>query len=224
MPSRLTGTWVTPYREGRPPTCFSMPMIHALQPIVRIVVRVTCTGWKAKVLKCQRLGLQAPSAKCSNPLIHHDGDQISFIGTNTLKGPVQVPLDTSQHRAQLAEKLENLWILQHVDSTPVTRNQKLLLFQAAVCPCLTWHLAILHLPITWATCTLEAKATRYVKKWSGLTCSANTAHLHVPPQGKWWSRSSLLYKKLKISQATLLLTSRDPVTQQMAKGIIEVEE
>ena len=27
---RQTGTWVTPYQEGRPPTCFSMPMIRAL--------------------------------------------------------------------------------------------------------------------------------------------------------------------------------------------------
>ena len=34
---------------------------------------------------------------------------------------------------------------------------------------------------------------------------------------------SLLYKKLKVSQATLLLTSRDPVIQQVAKKMVEKE-
>ena len=66
------------------------------------------TGMRVKVLKCQNLGLQAYSAKRSDPELHLNGDQIPFIGTDTIQflgGPVQVPLDTSQHRAQQAEKL-----------------------------------------------------------------------------------------------------------------------
>ena len=153
---------------------------------------------RAKVSKCQSLGLQTSSAKRSDPRLHLNGDHIPFIGTNTIRflgGQVQVPLDTSQHRAQLAEKLGNL--LQRVDSTPVTRKQKLLLFRAGVCPRLTWDLAILHLPITCVTRTLEATATRYVKKWLGLTRSANTAHMYLPKAsgGLGLPSISLLYKK-----------------------------
>ena len=224
----LSGGKTTNVLQYADDTCLVANGPASCQSLLHRVERwLEWTGMRAKVSKCQSLGLQASSAKRSDPQLHLNGDHIPFIGTNTIRflgGPVQVPLDTSQHRAQLAEKLDNL--LQRVDSTPVTRKQKLLLFRAGVCPRLTWDLAILHLPITWVTRTLEATATRYVKKWLGLTRSANTAHLYLPKAsgGLGLPSISLLYKKLKVSQATLLLTSRDPVTQQVAKGILEVEE
>ena len=97
------------------------------------------TGMSAKVPKCKCLGMLASSAKRSDPRLHLGNETIPFIGTDTIQflgGPVQVPLDTHQHRKRLAEKLE--YLLQRVDSTLVTRKQKLLLFRAGVCPRLMW--------------------------------------------------------------------------------------
>ena len=71
-------------------------------------------------------------------------------------------------------------MLERVDRTAITRKQKLLLYRAGVCPRLNWGLAILDLPTSWVTSSLEAMATRYLKKWSGLARSANTARLYLP--------------------------------------------
>ena len=89
-----------------------------------------------------------------------------------------------------------------------------------------WDLAIFQLPTTWVTRTLEAMATKYLKKWSGLCHSANTAYLYLPKAngGLGLPAVTLLYKKLKVSQATLLLTSRDPVTQRVVRRMLEKEE
>ena len=185
------------------------------------------TGMVAKVPKCKSLGILASSGKRSDPQLHLDGECIPFIGTDSVRflgGPVQVPMDSLLHRERLVGKLRNL--LLKVDSSMVTRKQKLLLYHAGICPRLTWDLAILDLPITWVTRTLESLATRYIKKWSGVCRSANTAHLYLPKSmgGLGLPTVSLLYKKLKISQATLLLTSRDPVSQQVVKVKLGKEE
>ena len=185
------------------------------------------TGMVAKVPKCKSLGILASSGKRLDPKLHLNGESISFIGTLSFRflgGPVQVPMDSSQHRAHLVEKLHNL--LLKVDNSMVTSKQKLLLYRAGVCPRLTWDLSILDLPITWVTRTLESMATRYIKKWSGVCRSANTAYLYLPRDmgGLGLPTITLLYKKLKISQATLLLTSRDPVSQQVVKGKLGKEK
>jgi len=71
-------------------------------------------------------------------------------------------------------------MLQAVDQCPLTSHQKLRLFKAGICPRLSWLLLIEELPITWVERELEATATRFLKKWSGLAKSANTALLYLP--------------------------------------------
>ena len=164
------------------------------------------TGMKAKVSKCSALGIQSSTAKRFNPDLHLQNQQIPFTGDRPIKflgGPISVPLDTVQHRQRLEHKLQIL-----LDNTSISRKQKLLLYKAEVCPRL-----IMDLPTSWITSSLEATATRYFNKWSGLARSANTARLYLPKSdgGLELPSISLLYKKLKVSQATLLLTSRDRV-------------
>ena len=81
----------------------------------------------------------------------------------------------------------------------------------------------MDLPTLWITSSLEATATRYL---TGLARSANTAQLYLPKSdgGLELPSISLLYKKLKVSQATLLLTSRDRVTSEVAHCILQKEE
>ena len=65
--------------------------------------------------------------------------------------------------------------------------------------------------------TLETMATKYLKKWSGLCQSADTAHLYLPNTNGGLGLPA-------ISLVSLLLTSRDPLTQQVARGMLQWEE
>ena len=116
-------------------------------------------------------------------------------------------------------------MLKKVDDTAVSRRQKLLLYKADIYPRLLWDLAIGDLPISWVTITLEAMVTKFLKKWSGLAKPANTARLYLPQEdgGLALPPVSLLYKRMKLSQATLLLTSRDRITHQVACMTLDKE-
>ena len=69
-------------------------------------------------------------------------------------------------------------------------------------------------------------ATTFLKKWSGLARPANTARLYLPKQegGLALPSISLLYKRLKVSQGALLLTSCDRITEQRAFRTLQEEE
>ena len=69
--------------------------------------------------------------------------------------------------------------LQRVDAVPVTRKQKLLIYYAGICSRLSWDLSIASLPLSWVRNMLEAKATKYLKKWSGLARSSDTVRLYL---------------------------------------------
>ena len=185
------------------------------------------TGMKTKVPKCHSLAIQASSGKTYDPGLMLQGEPIPSIGNNAVKflgAYIQIPRDTQQPRQHLQSKLTSL--LEKVDAVPVTRHQKLLLYKAAICPRVLWDLGISDLPITWVNTCLEATATRYLKKWSGLARSADPARLYLPKTngGLNLPAISQLYRKMHVSHACQLITSRDPVTQHVAKLQIEKEQ
>ena len=88
---------------------------------------------------------------------------------------MSVPPTNHYHKEHLAVRLEHL--LQSVDVVPVTRKQKLMLYKDGICPRLNWDLSVIELPFSWVKSTLEAKATRLLKRWSGLAKSADPSCL-----------------------------------------------
>ena len=84
----------------------------------------------------------------------------------------------------------------------------------------------MDLSISWVVSVLDAHVTRYLKRWSGLARSANTGRLYLPKSdgGLSLPSLSLMYKKLKVSQAMLLLTSSDKVTEEVSRRLIHKEE
>ena len=136
---------------------------------------------RVKVPKCHSLGVQASTAKRFDPSLYIGNQTIPFIGNQTISflgGPISIPLNKHCHQNQLTDKLQTL--LERVDKTVVTRRQKLLLYKAGVCLRLRWDLAVMDLLSFWIHSSLEAMATKYLKKWSGLVRSANTARLYLP--------------------------------------------
>ena len=98
-------------------------------------------------------------------------------------------------------------MLQVVDACPLTRNQKLKMYRAGICPRLSWQLMIKEYPLTWVERELKADATKFLKKWAGLARSANTALLYLPCKmgGLNLPALSSLYKRLQASRQCQLL-------------------
>ena len=78
----------------------------------------------------------------------------------------------------------------------------------------------------WVNTCLEATATRYLKKWSGLARSVDPARLFLPKtnEGLNLPAFSQLHRKMHVSHACQLITTRDPVTQHVAKLQIEKKQ
>ena len=186
------------------------------------------TGLSMKIPKCFYLNLQASTAKRTPVQLLLQDQVIPPVGEGTgaikfLGGRISVPSRRKQLRQQLEVKFAMM--LKKVDDSAVSRRQKLLLYKAGICPRLLQDLAIGDLPKSWVITTLEDMATKFLKRWSGLAKPANTACLYLLQEdvGLALSPVSLLYKHMKLSQATLLLTSRGRITQQVARRTLDKE-
>lgn len=197
------------------------------QMLNRVEEWLIWSGMKAKVPKCYSMAISASSGKRYDPRLKLSGQNIPFIAGKAIKFlgvPITIPLTNRQQKEHLIEKLGQL--LERVDRTPVTRRQKLLLYKAGICPRVSWDLAILNLPTSWISSTLESKATYHLKKWSGLAKCADPSRLYLPKMmgGLQLPSITMLYKKLKISQASLMFTSRDPIIQHIVRRRLEKED
>ena len=90
-------------------------------------------------------------------------------------------------------------LVEKVDKTLLSAQQKLLLFKLAICPRLTWDLWVNHFPVSWLESTLQPIATKFLKRWSGLAMSADTGCLFLPKEKGGLDLPSLvtLFKKLQ---------------------------
>ena len=182
---------------------------------------------RSKPAKCHSLGIRAFTGKSFDPALTIDSQRIPFIRNEAIKflgRVIQVPPDTHSIKSQVLSKLTRM--LERVDGTPVTRQQKLRLYQAGICPRMSWDLAVNKLPLSWVTRTLEATATRFLKTWSGLAKTADTARLYLPQfqGGINLPPISLLYRKQHVSQACQLLASKDPAVRFTTTVEIKREE
>ena len=184
------------------------------------------SGMKAKVPKCHSIALQGSSGRPVDPKLHLAGDAIPYAANGSVKllgVQIHVPHDISDTKKALATRLQ--WMLERVDACPVTRQQKLCLYKAGICPRLSWLLTIEDLPISWVEKQIEVVATKYLKKWAGLVKSANTALLYLPQKMRGLHLPSLtsLYKRLQVSRQSQLLTPPNPCVRHLAEKNLQHE-
>ena len=177
------------------------------------------SGMKANVPKCVCLGIQASTGKPYNPGLKLNGETIPYIGNGMfsfLGAPVSIHAVDTKVRDDLLLKLKSL--LEKVDKTLLSAQQKLLLFKLAICPRLTWDLSVNSFPISWLESTLQPIATTFLKKWSGLARSADTGCLFLPKEKGGLELPSLvtMYKKLHVAKAAANTCSRDPIVRAIA--------
>ena len=174
---------------------------------------------RAKVPKCHSLALKASSAKLVNPQLYIADQHIPFSPepVKFLGKIFQIPHDPSRVKESIYSEL--LRMLESVHSCPLTRGQKLKVYRAGVCPRLSWLLMIEDLPISWVEKKLDALATFYLKKWTGLAKPANSAILYLPHKmgGLNLTLVSLYYKRLQVAKHSHLLTSSDHCVRHIAE-------
>ena len=177
------------------------------------------SGMSAKVPKCQCLSLQGSSGKLADPHLTLDGMPIPFYTgpVRFLGMEVQVPKNSSAAREAVLSRLQEM--LQAIDKSLLTRKQKLLLYSGGVCPRLSWPLLIQEFPTTWMERQVDSLVTGYLKRWSGLGKSANTALLYLPRLlgGLNLPSPSTLHKRLQVSRQCQLLTSQDSCVRFLAE-------
>ena len=93
----------------------------------------------------------------------------------------------------------------------------LLLFQRC------WSTGIV--PTAWKQASIKLMATRYLKKWTGLTRSANVSLLYITKKngGLGLHSLTLLYKSLQTSKQCQLLTSSDATVRHIAEKNLQTE-
>ena len=184
------------------------------------------SGMTAKVPKCQCLSLQASVGKLADPHLTLNGVPIPFsTGPVRFLGmQVQVPRNQAAVEEAMTTRLQEMLVA--IDETPLTRKQKLLLYSGGVCPRLTWPLLIQEFPATWMEKQVDPLVTRFLKKWSGLGKSANTAILYLPRSlgGLNLTAPSTLHKRLQVSRQCQLLTSQDSCVRFLADRGLQREQ
>ena len=136
---------------------------------------------------------------------------------------VQVPKNSSAAREAVLTRLQEM--LQAIDESLLTRKQKLRLYSGGVCPRLSWPLMIQEFPTTWMERQVDSLVTGYLKRWSGLGKSANTALLYLPHSlgGLNLPSPSTLHKRLQVSRQCQLLISQDSCVRFLAERGLKQE-
>ena len=181
---------------------------------------------KAKVPKCRSLVIQASTGRRITPNLSIGGQTIPPVEDDTFKFlgmPVRVYKNNEETRLSIQGNLQRM--LEAIDTTPLTRQQKLRLFRHGVCPRLSWPLTVEDLPISWLERELQPLATKAIKKWAGMARSSNISILFLPAKRGGLALPSLvdLYKKMQATRMVQLVTSSDPGVRQAAELHLEEE-
>ena len=112
-----------------------------------------------------------------------------------------------------------------MDSTFLSRRQKLKLYKIGICPRVHWDLMVIQLPITWVERHLDPLATSFLKKWSGLCRSASPSILYLSKEdgGLQLLAISTTFKKFHVSHMAQLLTSTNATVRFISSRMIEKE-
>ena len=199
----------------------------ACQHLLMMVERwLQWSGMKAKVCNCHSLALQGSTRKLLDLQLAISGETIPFIGNDSIKFlgmRIQMPHNVTANKELLTANMNRMLIA--VDQCPLTCHQKLRLYKAGICPRLSWLLLIEELPISWVERELEATATCFLKKWAGLSKSANTAFLYFPTRLGGLNLPALTstYKRLQVSRQSQLLVSLDGCVRHLAERNLQNE-
>ena len=133
---------------------------------------------------------------------------------------MQVPKDIVSAQSKLKSLLQSMPTA--VDEAPPTHQEtEAQTHSLGIRPRLNWLLSINEFPMPWIERHLEALATRYLKKWPGMTRHSNILHIPRAEGGLNLPAIFTLYKKFQVSKQCQLLTSNDSTVRHLAEKNLE---
>ena len=134
---------------------------------------------------------------------------VSFLGL-----PINAFLSTDGIKEQLEQKLEKF--LAVTNRSSLSHQQKLRVYKDSICQCLSLLLSLSDLPLSWVECMLEPQMTRMLKKWCGLSRSADPSHIYLSKANGGLNITSC-YKKAQVQRYSQLMQSRDSACHFLAE-------
>ena len=131
--------------------------------------------------------------------------------------PINALFSIDDVKIQLAQKLEKF--ITVTDRSPLSCQQKLRVYKDAICPRLFWLLSLSDLPLSWVERMLEPQVTRMLKKWRGLSRSADPSRIYLSKANGGINMPIITshYKKAQISRYSQLMQSRDYTCRFLAE-------
>ena len=116
------------------------------------------------------------------------------------------------------EEEDEYELLDKVDTSLLSRQQKLHMYRNGICPRPLWDLTINNFPYSWIEKNLEALATRYHKRWAGLAKCADANWLYLPKEngGLQLPSTAVIFKKMKCTLSASIMTSKDSLVRHLA--------
>ena len=129
--------------------------------------------------------------------------------------------ETNLVRNEITATLERL--LQQVDALHLPSTCKLWLYQHFVVTKLCWFFTALDLSQTFVK-SLQSKATKFLKSWSGLPRSANTTILFLGKSGRTGLHVTNLvtyWKQMQLVRMDILKRSADPRCNRVYDALLK---
>ena len=157
---------------------------------------------KAEVNECVAVAITGQTGRVYDPKLAMAGEPLPLLADKAVKFlglPITTRFDSKEIKSSLMSKLDNY--LTRVHKAPLSRQQKLHIYNEALIPCLNWLLTIADLPLTLVERTLEPPARKYLKMWSGLPRCADPSRLYLPRSLGGLEMPSLptVFKKLQVT-------------------------
>jgi hypothetical protein len=171
--------------------------------------------------KGNRYKLSQPHSHYSayDPLLTTSTGPVKYVGDDAqpfkfLGKLVAIDGSDTVARERMAERLTKL--LEVVDGQALRGWQKAWLFNFYVATKMSWYLMMYDIPLTVLS-ALEAKCTKYLKRWLGLQQTSTREYLYMSRKKHGFQLHSLvsLYKRLQLTRYHLLKHSPDKQTQAL---------
>ena len=118
----------------------------------------------SNISKCVSVAIKTSLGKAYDPGLKLGNEPIPNLGDTTFQFlGARWPSTPNEYREHLKTKL--LSMLENVNATSITRQQKQKLFKVSICTHLTWDLSISDLPVSWLLNHRQLIATRFLKIW-----------------------------------------------------------
>ena len=208
-------------------TCLVASSLPNLNILCRATSRwIEWARMAIKVPKCRFLSLHRGCVAVNHSLSLAGVPVPSVIETpmKFLGSPITANLDTLDHRSAILSQLSSY--LLRVDSSLVSRRQKLKLYNLAICSRISWNLSIHALPLSWIERSLDSLVIKYLKKWAGLAKPANSARLFITSAagGLGLKKPSMIYQNMQLSRHSQFILSSDSCVRFLASKQLKQEE